>query len=199
LKFMLDETEFLSPYGIRALSRYHKDHPFLFRVNGTEYRVDYEPAESTTGLFGGNSNWRGPIWFPVNFLIIEALQKFHFYFGDEFTVECPTGSGRYKTLWEVSQELSSRLIKIFERDDNNRRAVFGQTELYHSDPLWRDFIPFHEYFHAETGWTGLIAKLIQQQAEWLSRGKNPTFGSLSGARTSSASSNGRKKTNLAFT
>ncbi len=176
LKKMLDESEFLSPYGIRALSRYHKDNPYRFNVNGHEHRVDYEPAESTSGLFGGNSNWRGPIWFPVNYLIIESLQKFHYYLGDDFKVECPTGSGIYLSLWEVADEISRRLTRIFLKDDKGRRPVFGGTEKFQTDPEWRDYIPFHEYFHGDngagvgashqTGWTGLVAKLIQQTSEY---------------------------------
>ena len=178
LKYMLDEHEFLSPYGIRALSQIHRDHPYHLSVNGTDHRVDYEPAESSTGLFGGNSNWRGPIWFPVNFLLIESLQKFHYYVGDSFKVECPTGSGQMMTLWEVAGEISRRLMRIFLRDPSTdsgqvgRRAVFGGTEKFQNDPYWRDLIPFHEYFHGDngagigashqTGWTGLVAKLIQQ-------------------------------------
>ncbi|OGE25034.1 MAG: glucosidase [Candidatus Dadabacteria bacterium RIFCSPHIGHO2_12_FULL_53_21] len=176
LKKMLDESEFLSPYGIRALSRYHKDNPYRFQVNGHEYRVDYEPAESTSGLFGGNSNWRGPIWFPVNYLIIESLQKFHYYLGNDFKVECPTGSGIYLSLWEVAGEISRRLTRTFLKDDKGRRPVFGGTEKFQTDPEWRDYIPFHEYFHGDngagvgashqTGWTGLVAKLIQQTSEY---------------------------------
>jgi len=172
LKVMLDEGEFLSPYGIRALSRFHRDHPYTLSVNGTDHRVDYEPAESSTGLFGGNSNWRGPIWFPVNFLLIESLQKFHHYLGDQYKVECPTGSRQMLTLWEVAGELSQRLTRIFLRDGEGRRPVFGGTQKFQSDPHWRDLIPFHEYFHGDngagigashqTGWTGLVAKLIQQ-------------------------------------
>ena len=172
LKYMLDEREFLSPYGIRALSQFHRDHPYHLSVNGTDHRVDYEPAESSTGLFGGNSNWRGPIWFPVNFLLIESLQKFHYYLGDSFKVECPTGSGKMMTLWEVAGEISQRLTRIFLRDADQRRAVFGGTEKFQNDPHWRDLMPFHEYFHGDngagigashqTGWTGLVAKLIQQ-------------------------------------
>ncbi len=172
LKYMLDESEFLSPYGIRALSRYHRDHPYILAVNGNEHRVDYEPAESSTGLFGGNSNWRGPIWFPVNYLLIESLQKFHFFLGDNFRVECPTGSGNKANLWQVAGEISQRLTRIFERDENGRRPVFGGTEKFQSDVHWRDLIPFHEYFHGDdgagigashqTGWTALVAKLIQQ-------------------------------------
>jgi mannosylglycerate hydrolase MGH1-like protein len=172
LGYMLDESEFLSPYGIRALSRYHRDHPYILNVNGGQHRVDYEPAESSTGLFGGNSNWRGPIWFPVNFLLIESLQKFHYYLGDDFKVECPTGSGNMMTLWEAAGEISRRLMRIFLRDAGGKRPVFGGTDKFQSDPNWRDLIPFHEYFHGDsgtgigashqTGWTGLVVKLIQQ-------------------------------------
>lgn len=175
LKYMLDESEFLSPYGIRALSRYHKDAPYILQVNGTEHRVDYEPAESTSGLFGGNSNWRGPIWFPVNYLLIEALQKFHHYYGDNLMVECPTGSGNMMNLWEVSQELSRRLSHIFLKGDNGRRPVFGNIEKFQTDEHFRDYVLFHEYFHGDngsglgashqTGWTGLVAKLLQQSGE----------------------------------
>ena len=175
LRYMLDEREFLSPYGIRALSRFHRDNPYTLRVNGTEHRVDYQPGESSTGLFGGNSNWRGPIWFPVNFLLIESLQKFHHYFGESFTVEFPTGSGKMITLWEVAAELSRRLMRIFSRDDEGRRPLFGTSNKFQSDPHWRDLILFHEYFHGDsgaglgashqTGWTGLITKLMQQSGE----------------------------------
>ncbi|MBV8053237.1 MAG: glucosidase [Acidobacteriaceae bacterium] len=175
LHTMLDESEFLSSYGIRALSRYHRDHPYILGVNGTEHRVDYEPAESVTGLFGGNSNWRGPIWFPMNLLIVESLQKFHHYFGDDFKVEFPTGSGKMLTLWQVSGELSRRLTSIFLRDEQGRRPVNGDIEKFQSDPHWRDLIQFHEYFHADnarglgashqTGWTGLVTKLFQQSGE----------------------------------
>jgi hypothetical protein len=172
LRVMLDENEFLSPYGIRALSRFHRDHPYCLNLNGSEHQVDYEPAESTTGLFGGNSNWRGPIWFPVNFLIIESLQKFHHYLGDGFTVEFPTGSGRQLTLWEVARELSRRLTQIFLRDERGRRAVFGEVATFQQDPHWRDLLLFYECFNGDTGagvgashqtgWTALVAKLIQQ-------------------------------------
>ena len=175
LKVMLDENEFLSPYGIRALSRYHLDNPYVLRVNGMEHSVRYEPAESSTGLFGGNSNWRGPIWFPVNFLIIESLQKFHHYLGEDYKVECPTGSGRMLTLWEVAAEISQRLTRIFLNDENGRRPVYDRIEKFQSDPHWHDLILFHEYFHGDngagigashqTGWTGLVAKLIQQSGE----------------------------------
>jgi hypothetical protein len=175
LRFMLDESEFLSPYGIRALSRVHKDQPYVLPVNGNEYRVEYEPGESSTGLFGGNSNWRGPIWFPVNFLLIEALQKFHHYLGSDFKVEFPTGSGEFLTLWDVAGEISRRLTRIFLRNERCERPVHGANALYRDDPHWRDLVLFHEYFHGDagsgvgashqTGWTGLVAKLLQQSGE----------------------------------
>jgi hypothetical protein len=175
LRVMLDEREFLSPYGIRALSQVHRERPYRLSVNGTEYSVAYEPAESTTALFGGNSNWRGPIWFPINYLLIEALQKFHHYYGDDFTVECPTGSGHLMTLWEVASELSRRLSHIFLRGDDGRRPVYGDVERFQTDPQWRDLILFHEYFNGDTGagigashqtgWTALVAKLLQQSGE----------------------------------
>jgi Glycosyl hydrolase family 63 C-terminal domain len=175
LKFMLDENEFLSPYGIRALSRYHKDVPYILHVNGAEHRVDYEPAESSSGLFGGNSNWRGPVWFPVNYLLIESLQKFHHYYGDDLKVECPTGSGTMMNLWEVSQELSRRMSHIFLKNAEGHRPVFGNAEKFQTDPHFRDHILFNEYFHGDngsgigashqTGWTGLVAKLLQQSGE----------------------------------
>jgi hypothetical protein len=175
LKVMLDEKEFLSPYGIRAISQIHRDHPYVLRVDGSEYRVDYEPAESTTGLFGGNSNWRGPIWFPINFLLVEALQKFHHYFGEQYKVECPTGSGQMMTLWEVAAEISRRLTRVFLEDNQGKRPVFGHVEQFQRDPNWHDLIPFHEYFHGDTGagvgashqtgWTALVAKLLQQSGE----------------------------------
>jgi hypothetical protein len=184
LKYMLDESEFLSRYGIRGVSRFHRDHPYVLSVNDMEHRVDYEPGESTTGLFGGNSNWRGPIWFPVNFLLIEALQKFHHYFGNSFEVEFPTGSGQNMNLWQVAAELSRRLNDIFLRDANGRRAVFGDVEKFQTDPHWRDLLLFHEYFHGDsgsgigashqTGWTGLVTKLIQQSGESRERNKVDT-------------------------
>ena len=173
---MLDETEFLSPHGLRSVSRFHKDHPVVMDVNGTEYRLDYEPAESTTCLFGGNSNWRGPIWFPLNYLLIEALQKFDFYLGPEFTVPFPTGSGQHLTLGQVAAELSRRLTRTFLRDpETSRRPVYGGTEVFQTDPYWKDHLLFFEYFHGDngaglgashqTGWTGLVAKLIEQSGE----------------------------------
>ena len=175
LRFMLDENEFFSPYGIRAISRYHRNNPYVLQVNGTQHRVDYEPAESSTGLFGGNSNWRGPIWFPLNYLIVESLQKFHRYLGDDFKVECPTGSGQMMTLREVAAEISRRLSRIFLRDADGRRPVFGGIEKFQTDPNWQDMILFHEYFHGDngagigashqTGWTGIVAKLLQQSGQ----------------------------------
>jgi hypothetical protein len=175
LQSMLDESEFLSPHGIRSVSRYHREHPYIFNVNGAEHRVDYDPAESRTGLFGGNSNWRGPVWFPLNYLLVESLQKFHHYFGDNFKVEYPTGSRRYLTLWEVSQELSRRLNSTFLRDAKDRRPVYGDWEKFQNDPHWRDLLLFFEYFHGDsgrgvganhqTGWTGLVAKMLQQSGE----------------------------------
>jgi hypothetical protein len=175
LERMLDESEFLSPYGVRALSRFHADHPYEVAVNGHVSRVDYEPAESSTGMFGGNSNWRGPIWFPVNFLLIEALQKFHHYYGEDFKVEFPTRSGSESDLWHVAGEISRRLIRIFLRGKDGRRPLAGGMELFQSDPHWKDLVLFHEYFHGDngtgigashqTGWTGLVAKLIEQSGE----------------------------------
>ncbi len=175
LKYLLDENEFLSPHGVRALSRYHKDHPYVLNVDGNEYRVDYEPAESRTEVFGGNSNWRGPVWFPVNYLIIESLQKFHYYLGDSYTVELPTGSGRSVHLWDVAADLSRRLTHIFLRDADGRRPVYGGAEKLQRDPHFLDYVLFYEYFHGDdgaglgashqTGWTGLVAKLIQQSGE----------------------------------
>ena len=176
LKYMLDEQEFLSPYGIRALSRFHLNKPYIIQLNGNVHRVDYEPAESSTGLFGGNSNWRGPIWFPVNYLLIESLQKFHHYFGDDFKVECPVGSSRLLTLWEVAAELSRRLTRIFLRGPDGFRPVHGGATKFQNDPHWKDLVLFYEYFHGDngagigashqTGWTGLTAKLLQQSGEW---------------------------------
>lgn len=176
LQKMLDENEFFSTYGIRAISRFHAENPYIFNVNGSQFRVDYEPAESSSGLFGGNSNWRGPIWFPVNFLLIESLQKFHYYLGDEFTVECPTGSGKMMNLWEVASEISQRLTNIFLKDTSGKRPVYGGLHKFQNDPHWENLILFHEYFHGDngagiganhqTGWTGLVAKLIQQFCEY---------------------------------
>jgi hypothetical protein len=175
LSRMLDETEFLSAYGVRSLSRYHLDHPYEVQVNGHISRVDYEPAESASGIFGGNSNWRGPIWFPLNYLLVESLQKYHHYYGEDFKVEFPTRSGGEADLWEVAAEISRRLVHIFVRGKDGRRPVAGGAELFQSDPHWRDLILFYEYFHGDngagigashqTGWTGLVAKLIEQSGE----------------------------------
>ena len=175
LGYMLDEAEFLSPHGIRAVSRYHQEHPYVLRLGGMEHRVDYEPAESSSGLFGGNSNWRGPVWFPVNYLLIESLQKFHYFYGDSLKIECPTGAGAKLNLWQVAAELSRRLTRIFLRGRDGRRPVYGHTEKFQRDPHWRDMVLFYEYFHGDdgagigashqTGWTGLVAKLLQQSGE----------------------------------
>jgi len=169
---MLDETEFLSPFGIRSISRFHRESPYELHVQGVHHRLDYEPGESRTQLFGGNSNWRGPIWFPLNYLIIESLQRFHGYFGDAFQVECPTGSGKKMSLLEVSRELARRLSRIFLPDPSGRRPVAGGYEIFWNDPHWKDLMLFHEYFHGDTGaglgashqtgWTGLVAKLLEE-------------------------------------
>ena len=169
---MLDEAEFLSPYGIRSLSKFHEKHPFVFNVHGQEYRVDYLPGESDSGMFGGNSNWRGPIWMPVNLLIIRALLNFYLYYGDNFKIECPTGSGRMMNLFEVAQEIADRLARIFLRDRSGRRPVYGGSKRFQEDPHWRDHLLFYEYFHGDngaglgashqTGWTGLVAVLIRR-------------------------------------
>jgi Glycosyl hydrolase family 63 C-terminal domain len=171
LSKMLDENEFLSPYGIRSISKFHERHPYVFRVNDHEYRVDYLPAESNTGMFGGNSNWRGPVWFPVNAVLIRALLSYYLYYGDSFKIECPTGSGNMMNLFEVSKEISDRLTRVFLRDKRGRRPVYGGTETFQSDPHWRDLLLFYEYFHGDngaglgashqTGWTGIVAKTIQ--------------------------------------
>jgi hypothetical protein len=172
LKVMLDEAEFFSPVGIRALSQYHRDHPYELEVDGGRHTVHYEPGESGTGLFGGNSNWRGPIWFPVNYLLVQALRRFHEYYGDTLRVECPTGSGQLMNLNEVANEITSRLVRTFQRGQDGRRPVFGANEKFQSDPHWRDYVPFHEYFHGDTGagvgashqtgWTALVAKMIDE-------------------------------------
>ena len=171
LGYLLDENEFLSPYGIRSLSRYHADHPYVFNLQGHEYRVDYVPADSNTGMFGGNSNWRGPIWFPVNGLILRAMLEYYLYYGEDFKVECPTGSGNWMNLFQVAVELSKRLSGMFLRDASGRRPVYGGSDKFQNDPHWRDHILFYEFFHGDngagvgashqTGWTGLVAKLIQ--------------------------------------
>jgi hypothetical protein len=168
---MLDEKEFFSPYGIRALSQYHKDHPFVAQHAGQEFRVDYLPGDSNTGMFGGNSNWRGPVWMPVNFLLFTSLLRLYGFYGDSFTVECPTGSGQIMTLFEVAEELGNRLTRLFLPDRHGRRPVYGGSEKFQTDPYWKDLILFYEYFHGDngagigashqTGWTGCIARIIQ--------------------------------------
>jgi hypothetical protein len=176
LRRMLDETEFLSDYGVRALSKHHDANPYQFHVNGMTRSVKYQPGESDSGLFGGNSNWRGPIWMPVNYLLIESLRKFHTYYGDDFRVDCPTGSGNLMSIREVADELTRRLTRLVLRDPaTGRRAVFGEIERFQTNPHFRDYIPFHEYFHGDTGrgvgashqtgWTGLLATLLSPAAE----------------------------------
>ena len=170
LGYLLDENEFLSEYGIRALSRYHREHPFVFHVAGQEHRVEYLPGDSDSGMFGGNSNWRGPIWMPVNVLIVRGLLNLYGFYGDDFKVECPTGSGNRMTLFEVAKEISRRLSNIFLRDGSGRRPVHGGASTFQQDPHWRDLILFYEYFHGDngagigashqTGWTGLVARLL---------------------------------------
>ncbi len=175
LQRMLDETEFLSPFGIRSVSKFHEAHPFKLDVDGSQYSVQYEPAESRTATFGGNSNWRGPVWFPVNYLLIESMQRFNHYYGDDMQVEFPTGSGHKVNLGDAAAELSRRLSRIFLRDSNGRRAVFGGVDRFQHDPNFRDYVLFYEYFHGDngagiganhqTGWTALVAKLLQQSGE----------------------------------
>ena len=175
LGFMLDEEKFLSQYGIRSISKCHDENPFTLKLNGDEFSVDYEPGESKSRLFGGNSNWRGPIWFPLNVLLIESLQKYHYYYGDDLKVECPTGSGNFMNLWDVAAEISKRLVSIFENDPEGNRPVFGDRPKFQSDPHFHDYVLFHEYFHGcsgkglganhQMGWTGFVAKLIKQLGE----------------------------------
>ena len=167
---MLDENEFFGPHGIRAISKFHEQHPYIVNIGDQEYRVDYLPAESNTGMFGGNSNWRGPVWMPVNVMIIRALLNYYTYYGDNFKIECPTGSGKLMNLFEVAKEISERLSNIFLRDENGRRPVYGGTEKFQTDPNWRDLILFYEYFHGDngaglgashqTGWTGVVAAIM---------------------------------------
>jgi hypothetical protein len=171
LSKMLDENEFLGPHGIRSISKYHEKNPYVLHAGGQEYRVDYLPAESNTGMFGGNSNWRGPVWMPVNVMLIRALQQFYLYYGDNFKIECPTGSGNLMNLFEVSKVLSNRLISTYTRDEKGRRPVYGGSEKFQTDANWRDYILFYEYYHGDngaglgashqTGWSGVVAKLIQ--------------------------------------
>ena len=169
LRRMLDPNEFLSDFGVRSVSKFHREHPFVLELEGARHEIGYEPAESQTGMFGGNSNWRGPVWMPINYLLIEALQKFHHYYGDDFLVECPTGSGQMLTLRQISTELSRRLTRLFLRGPDGCRPVFGNNPLLQTDPRWRDNLLFYEYFHGDTGvglgashqtgWTALVANL----------------------------------------
>jgi len=190
LSKLLDENEFLSPYGIRSLSKFHQNHPYVFHAGGQEYRVDYLPAESNTGMFGGNSNWRGPIWMPVNVMLVRGLLQYYLYYGDDFKIECPTGSGRMMNLFEVSKEIADRLTRMFLRDEKGRRPIYGGTEKFQNDPHWKDHILFHEYFHGDngaglgashqTGWTGAVALIIQlfgslDAAQSLKGGKKAAF------------------------
>lgn len=171
LRRVLDESEFLSPFGVRSMSKVHASFPFIFQANGEEHRVEYVPGESTTGLFGGNSNWRGPIWFPVNYLLIESLERYHYFYGDSLQVECPVGSGKMLNLADVACELSRRLTTLFVPDETGGRPCHGQRTQFSEDPHWRDYILFHEYFHGEngrglgaghqTGWTALVANLMR--------------------------------------
>jgi hypothetical protein len=210
LSAMLDENEFLSPYGIRALSRHHAEHPFVFRVGSQEYRVSYLPAESDSGMFGGNSNWRGPIWMPVNGLIIRALLQYYVYYGDAFTIECPTGSGRRMTLYQVAEEIGRRLANIFLRDKKGCRPVYGGCERFQQDPHWRDLVLFYEYFHGDngaglgashqTGWTGVIARAMHlfatsTAAEFLEHGKTAAVTEVEPVRAGPAkrTAGGRKR------
>jgi hypothetical protein len=168
---MLDENEFLGPHGIRALSKFHEKNPYIFHVNGQEFRVEYLPSESDSGMFGGNSNWRGPVWMPVNVMIIRALLNYYLYYGDNFKIECPTGSGKMMNLFEVAKEIAERLSSTFLRNEKGKRPVYGETEKFQNDPHWKDLILFFEYFHGDngagigashqTGWTGVVAKIIQ--------------------------------------
>jgi hypothetical protein len=184
LRYLLDETEFLAPHGIRSVSRVHRERPYQFDVMGTPYRVDYVPAEGNTGLFGGNSNWRGPIWFPVNFLLLEALERYHHFYGDELTVECPVGSGRMLTLDQVAQELAARLARIFLADATGRRPCHGQDARWAEDPHWRDLVLFHEYFDGDngrgvgashqTGWTALVVRCLEDLARGREQREKPS-------------------------
>ncbi len=198
---MLDESEFLGPYGIRALSRYHQDHPYIFNVKGQEYRVNYVPGDSDSGMFGGNSNWRGPVWMPINILLIRALVSFYCFYGNDFKVECPTGSGREMTLFEVAREISNRLISAFLKDSKGRRPIYGKSEKFQSDPHWKDHLIFPEYFHGDTGaavgashqtgWTGVVANLIDSfgnlsAEEILEGGKKSYFAGLAKSREEEA-------------
>jgi len=179
LRYLLDENEFLSPYGIRSLSRYHQAHPFVCELAGSGYRVSYVAGESDSGLFGGNSNWRGPIWFPINYLLIEALERYGHFYGDELQVECPVGSGQKRTLKEAAREIGRRLLSIFIPDEKGWRPWHGEQSFYRQDPHWRDLSCFYEYFHGDTGqglgashqtgWTALVTRLLREQGRELKR------------------------------
>jgi hypothetical protein len=174
VRYLADEAEFLSPYGVRSVSRFHRERPYVFRHGGREFRVDYEPGEGVSGLFGGNSNWRGPIWFPMNYLIVEALERYDHFYGDELRVECPAGSGEWLTLGEVAREISARLVRIFLRGDDGRRPCHGGDDRFAGDPAWSDLLLFHEYFHGDTGrglgashqtgWTALVVRCLENLA-----------------------------------
>jgi hypothetical protein len=198
---MLDENEFLSPHGIRAVSRFHEANPYVLTVEGKEYRVKYLPAESDSGLFGGNSNWRGPVWMPLNALLIRALMSYYLYYGDNFQIECPTGSGNMMNLFEVAREISRRLTRIFLRDENGRRPVFGGASKFQNDRHWKDYLLFYEYFHGDngaglgashqTGWTGIVAKLIEifgrlDGEHYLAAGKRSVYAKLVGSEADAA-------------
>ena len=180
LGYLLDEREFLSPYGIRSMSRIHAEHPYILRVSNQEYRVDYMPAESETALFGGNSNWRGPIWFPMNYLLMEALERYHYFYGDTLRMECPTGSGRWMNLQEVARDLAARLARLFLPDAHGHRPCHGEDGRFASDPHWRHLVLFHEYFHGEhgrglgashqTGWTALVTRCLEDLTQAVRRG-----------------------------
>jgi hypothetical protein len=186
LRYVLDENEFLSPHGIRSLSKVHERDPYVFRAQGQDYRVDYVPAEGTSGLFGGNSNWRGPVWFPLNYLLVEALERYHHFYGDEFKIECPTGSGKWRSLQEVSREIASRLAGIFLPDATGRRPVHGADRRYAEDPHFKDLVLFYEYFHGDsgrgvgashqTGWTSLAVRFLEERARrrMLSSSRRPS-------------------------
>jgi len=183
LERALSEDSMLSPFGVRSVSKHHAEHPYVLQLDGQRFVLDYQPGESTSGLFGGNSNWRGPVWFPLNFLLIESLQRYHYFLGDDFKLKCPTDSGEEATLWEVATELSRRLIGLFAKDEDGRRPAHGRNEKFRDDPHWRDLVLFHEYFHGDTGaglgashqtgWTGVVAKLIHQYGEYALAGKPP--------------------------
>jgi hypothetical protein len=198
LRYLLDESEFFSPHGIRSVSRVHRDEPYKIEVNGMVHRVDYDPGESSTGLFGGNSNWRGPVWFPLNYLLLEALERFHHFYGPDLRVECPVGSGRMLNLQEVAHELGARLSSIFLADPAGHRPCHGGDSRFATDPHWKDLVLFHEYFHGDsgrgvgashqTGWTALVVRCIEDRA----RDRVPSSPSRAKARSSARLASSRK-------